>query len=67
LFLQNHYFFEKQLIFSAFFRKIRLFFQQHPDFFSNFPKNTPLFTPLAEKQRILISLKIEVFKNNFQP
>jgi len=67
LFSQNHHFSEKHPFFSTFSRKTLHFSQQHPDFFSNFPKNTSFFTPLATKQRILISLKIEVFKNNFQP
>lgn len=49
LFLQNHYFFEKQSIFSAFSRKTGPFFREYPDFFSVFPKNSPIFSPNAKK------------------
>ena len=55
LFLQNHYFFEKQSIFSAFSRKTEQFFRERPDFFSVFPKNIPFFSPNAEKSQIPIS------------
>ena len=54
LFLQNHYFFEKQSIFSAFSRKIGSFFREHPYFFSVFPKNSPIFSPNSEKSQISI-------------
>ena len=54
LFLQNHYFFEKQSIFSAFSRKTGSFFREQPDFFSVFPKNNPIFSPNAKKSQISI-------------
>jgi len=59
LFLQNHYFFEKQSIFSAFSRKTRSFFRERPDFFSIFPKNNPIFSPNAEKSQISILLNFQ--------
>jgi len=63
LFLQNHYFFEKQSIFSAFFRKTRPFFRQHPYFFSHFSENSPIFSPNDQKSQISIFPKIEDILN----
>jgi len=54
LILQNHYFFEKQSIFSSFSQKTTHFSRIHLEIFSIFRKNTSIFTPITKKSQILI-------------
>ena len=65
MFLQNHYFFEKQSIFTAFSQKIGHFFREYPDFSGVFPKNNPFFHTNPQKHKIFVFGKIEVIKYNF--